>query len=170
MEVSKKDEIVIVDKNENVETKNYGFPFYRKGLTYGLFSGLIMGGISLLISLIVGEDRIGWDFLKYLVLGLALGQLLNTYKTYLPEGKVFKDGMQLGIYTSFVAAVTMAVLTLVISLLGVESGILQKYGLESDSVGDALLINGLMVFECLVFGMILTFVWLQSLKDPTQSK
>ncbi|PHN07657.1 hypothetical protein [Flavilitoribacter nigricans] len=165
MEVSEKNEIVVVDKNENVRSEDYGFPFYQKGTTYGLTAGAIMGAISLIISSLVGEDNVGWDFVKYLALGLVLGQLLNKYKSFLPSGKVFKDGMVLGMFTSFVAAVTMAAINLVVSLFGLESGVLQKFGLEVNSFMDSVMINGLMIFECLVFGLILTFVWLQLLKD-----
>jgi hypothetical protein len=149
-----------------VRSENYGFPFYQKGINYGLTAGAIMGAISLLINSLIGANDIGWDFAKYLVLGIVLGRLLNKYKEFLPAGKVFKDGMVLGLFTSFVAAVTLAVINLGVGLLGLESGMVQKFGLEAETFISSLMMNGLMIFECLVFGMILTFVWLQLLKDP----
>lgn len=165
MEESKRDEIVIVDKRKNVKSEDYGFPFRKRVTQYGLATGLIMSAVSIVISAIAGTDNIGWDFLKYLVLAFALGRLLKEYKTYLPAGKVFKDGLVLGMYTSFVVAITMTAVNLIVGLIGLEYGFLQKYGMEADSFGHTLLINGLMIFECVVFGMILTFIWLQLLKD-----
>jgi len=166
MEYSERNEIVIVDKNEQVRSENYGFPFYRKGAVYGLTAGLIMSAVALIIGLLAGPESLGWDFLKYLVLGFVLGRLLSLYKAYLPSGKVFKDGILLGLYTAFVAALTMAAVNLIVGLAGMETGILQKFGLEAATFGEALALNGLLIFECLVFGLILTFVWLQLLKDP----
>lgn len=167
MEVSEKNEIVIIDKNENVVSEDYGFPFYRKGTQYGLIAGAIMSGIALLVNALTSDSAIiGWGFIKYLALGLVLGQLLNNYKRYLPEGKLFKDGMVLGLYSSSVAAVTLAVLNILINLLGIGAGSIEKFGLPNNSFGNMLVVNGLLVFECIVFGLVLTFAWLQLLKDP----
>lgn len=166
MEVTEKNEIVVVDKNETVRSEDYGFPFYQNGLAYGLISGLLMSAFSLLAAGFSGEGGVAWDFLKYIVLGLALGVLLNRYKEYLPAGKIFKDGLQLGLFTSVVAAVTLALVNLLGSTVGMESAFFDKFGLEVDSFANALVVNGLLVMEGIVFGGILTFVWLQFLKDP----
>lgn len=165
MQVTERDEIVIVDKNETVKSEDYGFPFYRNGLVYGIVSGLLMSAISLLAAGFTGEGVTALDFLKYIVLGLALGVLLNRYKEYLPSGKIFKDGLQLGLFTSVVAALTLSLINLLGSTLGMESAFFNKFGLEVDSFANALVVNGLLVMEGIVFGGILTFVWLQFLKD-----
>lgn len=165
MEVKEKDQIVIVDKNENVRSEDYGFPFYRRGISYGIGTGVLMGAISLLISALFQPSNAGWDYLKYIIMGVVLWRLLSNYKTYLPEGKVFKDGMLLGLLTAFVAALTMAVLILIAALAGMDSLFLTRYGLEPGTLGNALVLSSWAALEGMVYGLILTFVSLQFLKD-----
>ncbi len=166
MEVSDKNEIVIVDKNEQVKTTDYGYPVFQKSLYYGGLAGIAMVLISIVIGLTAGTENPGWDYLKYIILGLALGHQLNTYKDYLPSGKIFKDGLVVGAYTSIVAAVVMSGIDFLVSMTGFETSFANKFRLEADSFGGVLTIVGLSAIECVVYGMILTFVWLQLLKDP----
>lgn len=166
MKSSERNEIVVVDKNVGVRTEDYNFPFKRKSLIYGSAAGVSMVIVSLLIAMVTGNEQPGWDYLKYIFLGVALGMVLNNYKSYLPEGKVFKDGMVLGLYTSVIAAIVMVMLNFVINLLGIETTFAGKFGIEADSFGSILTILGLLAIECIGYGLILTFAWLQLLKDP----
>lgn len=169
MRESEKNEIVVVDKEMNVSSKDYGFPFYRQGLIYGGIAGVLMSIFALLISGIASEGSPGVDFLKYLILAVAVWMVIKSYKTHLPRGKVFKEGLRIGVYTSFVAAITMLVINVIISLIGVETGVQEKFGMVADSLGNVLVINGLMVFETLVFGVIATFVSVQFMKDKSST-
>lgn len=166
MEFSDKNEIVIVDKNENVKTTDYGYPIFQKSLYYGGIAGIAMVLISIVIGLLAGTETPGWDYLKYIILGLALGHQLNNYKDYLPSGKIFKDGLVVGAYTSIIAAVVMSGIDFLVSMTGFETSFANKFRLEADSFGGVLTIVGLSAIECVVYGLILTFVWLQLLKDP----
>jgi hypothetical protein len=166
MEYSEKNEIVIVDKNENVKSTDYGYPLLQKSLLYGGISGLVMVFISIVIGATAGVENAGWDYLKYIILGLALGHQLNNYKTYLPSGKIFKDGLVAGTYTSIIAALVMSGVDFLVSLTGFETSFANKFRLDTDSLGGALTVVGLSSIECVVYGLILTFVWLQLLKDP----
>ena len=165
MEVSEKDKIVVVDKNENVRSTDYGYPIFQKSLMYGGIAGIAMVLISIVIGAIAGTETPGWDYLKYLVLGAALGLQLQNYKSYLPSGKIFKDGLVVGAVTSGIAAVVMSGIDFLVSMTGFETSFANKFRLDADSFGSSLTIVGLSVIECLVYGMILTFVWLQLLKD-----
>lgn len=165
MEISEKKEIVIEDKNVGVVSTDYGYPTLQKSLKYGGIAGIVMAAISVLVGITAGTENAGWDYLKYIVLGVALGMQLNNYKSYLPSGKIFKDGLVIGAYTSVIAAVVMSGIDFLVNATGLETSFVNKFMLETDSLGSMLTVFGLSIIEGVVYGMILTFVWLQLLKD-----
>lgn len=165
MDLKEKEEIVIVDKNETVRSENYGFPFYRRGAIYGVAMGVLMGTASILISLLFEPQSVGWDYLKYIILAFGLWKLLSNYKTYLPAGKIFKDGMLLGLFTSFVAAMAMAGVILVATLAGVDSPYLIHFDRDPETLLNALALSGWAAMDGMTYGLILTFVFLLFLKD-----
>ncbi len=146
------------------------FPFYTKGLTGGVIAGFGMGVVLLLINGTVDGVHTGWSFAKYLVLGLVLATLIGQYKASSAKGKTFKDGIVLGGFTTFCSAVALVLFNTLINAVGIEAIQTTRYNVAADSLSNILMLNGVLFFECLVFGMVFTFIGLQFFKDAKPAK
>lgn len=147
------------------EPQESRFPFYTKGLVGGIMAGIGMGLGLLLINSKIEGVHTGWSFAKYLVLGLILSMLIGEYKASSAKGKTFKDGIVLGGFTTLCSAVVLIVFNTLINALGIDSIQTTRYNVEADSLSNILMLNGVLFFECFVFGMVFTFIWLQFFKD-----
>jgi hypothetical protein len=150
---------------EKMTTKSSDSPFYRMSINYGLLAGALMGIFLAFGGFYITGDQASFGFAKYLILSVALGVLLNQVKVASPEGSTFKDGITYGFMTTIIAAITTAVITLLVNGTG-EAVTIQPY--FNTSSGEALgsfVLAGIVFFEGLVAGLILTFIWLQLLKD-----
>lgn len=152
------------------ENREPRFPFYTKGLTSGLIAGLGMGIFLLLINSTVDGVHTGWSFTKYLILGIVLATLIGQYKASSAKGKTFKGGIVLGGFTTLCSAVALVVFNTLINVVGIEAIQTIRYNVEADTLSNLLMQNGVLFFECLVFGMVFTFIWLQFFKDAKPAK
>ena len=70
---------------------------------------------------------------------------------------------------SLVSAITIAVLTLIVNST-IDPGTIQSYSQKGAGVAiSSLTLAGVSFFEGIVAGIILTFIWLQILKDRRRS-
>jgi hypothetical protein len=138
---------------------------YRKtAIGYGLFAGLLMGLYLLLTSSYINGNHAGVAFMKYLILGGFIGQLLYRFKRRTPAGKTFKYGIGVGATLTLTAALTLAVSILILNGFG-EATTIKTYFSQSENDISSYVLAGVSFFECLVAGMILTFIFLQSFKE-----
>lgn len=155
----------IKQKHVIKESEESRFPFYTKALMGGIMAGIGMGLVLLMINSTVEGVHTGWSFAKYLVIGLILAILIGEYKASSAKGKTFKDGIVLGGFTTLCSAVVLIAFNTLINAVGIESIQTTRYNVEADSLSNILMLNGVLFFECLVFGMVFTFIWLQFFKD-----
>jgi len=143
--------------------------FYRKAIFLGLGSGALMSLFLATSGFYITGDSAAVGFAKYLVLAAALGVLLSQVKRNTPKGTTFKNGISTGMLLSLVSAVTIAVLTLIVNG-AIDPGTIQPYSQKGAGVAiSSLTLAGVSFFEGIVAGMILTFIWLQILKDRRRS-
>lgn len=143
------------------------FPFFRYGSRKGMVAGLLMGAYLLILQVGVAEPSSLLRFLKYLILAAVLGFSIYQYREHLPKGKVFRNGILLGLYITFVSALTLVAFNGLVYAVNADWAI-DKFSLEPGSLGEFLVIDGVLFFEILVYGLILTFIWLQYFKSQVQ--
>lgn len=154
-------------KTERAESQEIhrNYPFYRYGARQGLLAGLLMGIYLLVLRFAGYGGQLALDMLKYLILAAVLGYSLYDYRGFLPRGRFFGNGILLGLLITFVSAITLIGFLLVSFAFGADvTGSIGKFAIDIDTVSEILVLHGALFFEVLVFGMILTFIWLQGFK------
>jgi hypothetical protein len=142
------------------------FRFYHYGHLSGLISGILMGMFLIILELTGQGANEGLKMVKYVFLGALLFYSLSAYKKSLPDGKIFKNGILLGLYTSFIAALSLIIFSALITGLTGGEIAFSKFTLDASAgLSQLLTLDILLFFEVIVFGMILTFISLQYLKD-----
>ena len=144
------------------------FKFYRDGIRWGIAGGLGMAAFLVLGQLMVPEGSIALKFFKYISLGAVLIFGLSMQRSYMQDDYKFRDGMLLGAFTTLVSAITLIICNIVL-FATTDSFAFDKFSKTADSFGNVMLLNGVIFFEVLVFGMIITFICLQSLKPKRPS-
>ena len=132
------------------------------GIKYGLIAGVLMS-IYLLIINWGADVGMTFKFIKYVILGIVLAYALGKYKIGAPKFVFFKRGMMLGAIASGVSALVVAISNMAVYLFA-PSATFQKFGLVTNSVGDAMVLSSVLLVEIFALGMILTFICLQYYK------
>lgn len=131
---------------------------------YGLAAGVGMSFILLLFQLSGNDFSPFSKLVKYLVLALVVIVSLNNYKKLVPQ-RIFIKGIPFGLKLSLVAAITMVLINIVLFLINTEIAF-SKYSLVPNTIPKLGMISGVLFFETLVFGSLITFMVLQYLKGP----
>lgn len=139
------------------------FPFYSEGSKLAIIAGGLMGLFLYAIAFFGAEESIGLKFLKYLILGGFLAYGLYSQKKFLGKNYRFKKGILLGLFITAVSAITLIAMNF-LAFTFFENIAFEKFQLSSDGIGSFLVVSGIVFFECLVYGMILTLIILQYLK------
>lgn len=154
--------------NPDKATSNNSFKFYRDGTRWGILAGVGMAAFLVLIQLGSMGDSIGLKFFNYLALALVLAFGLSIQRNYLQEEYNFKNGIMLGAYMTFVSAISLALMNILI-FFTTDNLAFDKFSMEGNTFGNVMLVNGVLFFEVLVFGMIATFICLQFIKPKRPS-
>lgn len=134
---------------------------------YGLLAGVMMA-VILFIFQITGNDFSPFVKLsKYLLLGLTIVIALNIYKSKI-SGDIFIKGIGLGTKLSLIAGLLLVFINYAIYIFA-PSLSFSKYGLEPSNLKQVTMISGVLFFETLVFGSLITFMVVQFIKDPFKS-
>ena len=145
---------------------NPKFRLMRQSLIWGIQAGLWMGIFILVVNVLGGRDNIALKFVKYLFLVGILGWVLYRYRKANRTMTFFQKGIVLGAMTTFFSALTFLLVDLIVSVANPNLSF-SRFGYEIDSTLDFLVVNGSLMLEILIFGMIGTFIWLQLLKYRT---
>jgi hypothetical protein len=147
------------------------FRFYYYGNLLGLISGLLMGVFLVLLEVLGAGSNEGLKMVKYVFMGGLLFYGLSSYKKSLPDGKIFKNGILLGLYTSFIAAISLLLFSVIITGFSGGEIAFSKFTMDASSgFSQMITLEIVLLFEVIVFGMILTFISLQYLKDGTPTE
>ncbi|MEM7574236.1 MAG: hypothetical protein AAF433_15125 [Bacteroidota bacterium] len=153
--------------NENppqLEVDDRSFGFYRQALSYGLLGGSLLAMFLLIVNISQEGLHTGLHFAKYIVLIIPIYWAIRTYHEYLPSGKTFIDGFKLGASVAAIAAISVAVINLIIASLAPDFAFQQFYNANADAI-STFANSVFLAFEIFVFGMIITFASLQLLKN-----
>ncbi len=146
------------DKNINLDN----FSRTRNGIRLGILGGIGMAMFLVAAQLTAGESMV-LKFLKHIALFGVLGYGLNAQKTYMQDNYGFKYGIQLGVIITATSAITLALMNVIMFLISPDLAF-DKFSMQADSVGHLAVLSGVLFFEVLVFGMIITFIFLQAIK------
>ena len=149
-----------IEKQDLINTSNHS-------TKYGLLAGAMMA-VLLFIFQITGNDFSPFVKLsKYILLGLTIVVALNIYKNNI-KGDIFIKGIGLGTKLSLIAGLLLVIINFGIYFL-FPTLAFSKYSIEPSSLREVTMISGVLFFETLVFGSLITFMAVQYLKEPYQS-
>jgi hypothetical protein len=148
---------------ERPQNNTFRFNFYNLSIRNGILAGMLMSAYLVMLQLTNIDHTIWLKFVKYLFLGIVLAASLKKAKTYLPPLTFFKRGLQLGAVISTVSALIIMVSNLLLFTIDPNLSF-NKFNLEADSLGQLSILNITLLFEVFVYGMILTFIFLQFFK------
>lgn len=141
---------------------------FRTSATFmGAVAGILMSTFLAFTGFYISGDSAGIGFAKYIILAATLGILLSNVKRKTPGGATFKNGMSFGLVSSGVAAIVLAVMTIIINSFGEVTTIKPYFQQASGQALNTMVLAGVTLVETFVAGMILTFIWLQFLKDDS---
>ncbi len=158
------------NKNEIENANNVArakFDLVKDGIPLGLQAGIAMAIYLFLIDLLGGGDIIALKFLKYAFLAYFLWIGLSKVSDLMIRGKVFRNGIKEGAVITFFSGIALSVVNLIAFLINPAISF-EKFGVVSDSFGSFMVVSGAIFFEVLVFGLIITFIWLQILKTKSE--
>ncbi len=166
------DSAVLTGENNYIKNKQQrNYPSERNNKSRFYFLGIVAGilsavGMALLTIALTQVGTISAPvimFVKYLILGIALSWILASQRRALGKTYKFVKGIRLGGLVTFASAITIAFANSF--LYSVEAKLENGNPTDPSSpLGGALINGGVTFMECLVFGMILTFICLQFLK------
>jgi hypothetical protein len=143
---------------------------YGRAIAAGGVAGLAMALYLLLVEFLTPEGAGSFIKMgKYLLAAPVFYIALKAYKTHVPKGKIFKRGIVYGAAMSLAAAVVTFGLASLFHLVLPEVEVSQNLR-EVDTAREKLVLDWLLLFETFVFGMVITFIILQGLKDKTTAE
>lgn len=150
----------IIEKKDLINTNNLS-------TKYGILAGAMMATI-LFIFQVTGNDFSPFIKLsKYLLLGLTIVIALNIYKSNI-NGDIFIKGIGLGTKLSLIAGLLLVCINFLLYAI-FPSLSFSKYSIEPTNLRQVTMISGVLFFETLVFGSLITFMAVQFLKGPFKS-
>lgn len=151
--------------NNDKEINNSKYNFNKRTRKYGLIGGLAMAAYLALLQLTGTADSTMLKMVKYIPFAILLYVGLKRYKMYLPKGKLFFKGLGFGtVVSAYSAIITAASMTFLYAAHpeGVE---ITKFQSSVTNMLQMLVVDGMLILEIFVFGMITTFICLQGLKE-----
>jgi hypothetical protein len=129
---------------------------------YGLAGGLITFLLLLIINSLSTPTVLSGILTIYVPMGIIVLIALNVLKRQV-SSRLFGKGARLSFKISLIAALIVAVLSLVIYVV-VPSLAFQNFGRETTSTVQALEVASMLFFEIMVFTNLMAFIVLQYLK------
>ena len=134
----------------------------RYAWTYGLVLGVLTALYLVILNLGTDSPPTGLRFAKHLLIVPIVWMAISSYSNQLPEGKAFKSELGLLLKLGLWAALVIAILNVL--FFGLVGTSFEQFMQEGDTLAGVLVNSGFLVFETLVFVMIIGFVILQAYK------
>ncbi len=135
---------------------------------FGIYAGLGMALVLFVFQLSGHDYQPLLKYSNYLMLALMIIIALNIYNKN-SRGDIFVKGLKVGFKTSFVAAITLVVINLIIYLVD-PAFTFSKFSIEPSNMLQTATVSGALFFETLVFGSLIAFATLQYLKGDRAEK
>ncbi len=143
--------------------------FYFSGIVAGIFAAVGMALLTVLLTQVGTFSTPMIMFTKYIILGIVLYGILSSQQKALHDSPMvtkdsfeFSKGIRLGGLVTIAAAITLSIAN--VFLHDGEATLETGNPTDPSSLGSFFINGGVVFMECLVFGMILTFISLQFLK------
>ncbi|WP_273444947.1 hypothetical protein [Neolewinella agarilytica] len=130
--------------------------------TFGLALGLITALYLVILNLATDSPSTGMRFAKHLLIVPVVWMAISSYSSRLPEGKAFKSELGLLLKLGLWAAGVIAILNIL--FFGLVGTSFEQFMQEGDTLAGVLINSGFLIFETMVFVMIIGFVILQAYK------
>ncbi len=130
--------------------------------TFGLMLGILTALYLVILNLSIEDPSTGFRFAKHLFIVPVVWLAISAYSKQVPEGKAFKGGFGLLLKLGMWAAGVVAILNIL--FFGLIGTSFEQFMQEGDTLAGVLINSGFLVFETLVFVMIIGFVVLQAYK------
>jgi hypothetical protein len=115
----------------------------------------------------INGDHPGYGFAKYLVLLPVIYFFLRSVQRNTTYGKTFRPGFAMGLVLSATAAI---VNTLAALLIGGQTVIRGEADEASELIINRMTLGTMAFFETMVAGIIITFIFLQFIKETNTIK
>lgn len=156
-------------KERNVNNQPTRKSRKRKGRIIALLLGVGIAIFTLIVQHFT--DPVSTSFIKPLKYVFVFGGFyyaLSQYKQVLPKNRIFRKGAVLGIIMSLYLAFSL-VATLSLSALVFPAEEFTKYNKEITQFSQFITFDALLFVETFVFGIIISFICLQGLKDTNRT-
>lgn len=157
-------QVQVQDQSQNQTQKNnVSLRINRRMLSNGLLAGFLMS-IYLIFLQVNGYDQsLTLKFGKYLLLAVVLFLVLRQVKKILPPISFFKRGIKIGAGVTIISALIIALTNIALFFIN-STWAFNKFNMQPKGLEQLILLDGVMLFEIFVYGMIITFIILQFLK------
>lgn len=142
-------------------------PFYRKAIFWGVGAGLLMSVFVFFPGFYINGDHPGYGFAKYLVLLPIIYLFLRSVQRKTAFGSTFRPGFAMGLVLSAAAALTNAVTAILFGGQTVIRGAAEE---ANEVLINRMTLATMTFFETIVAGLIITFIFLQFIKDNNITK
>lgn len=128
--------------------------------------GLLLGGLTavylIMLNFLSGEVGTGARFAKHLLIIPVIWIAVSAYANKLPEGRAFKRELEYLMWIAVWSAGTIALINIAFFALAGQS--FEQFMQEGETLAGVMINSGFLMFETLVFVMIIGFVILQGFK------
>ena len=142
---------------------------YNKEYTNAIWTAVLMTLYTFLIEFFVSSEMA--SYLKpasYLIMLGFFYVSLRDYKKRLPKGKIFTKGTSLGLYMSAITSVVLMVLMTLLQFIFQQVSF-SKFTKEINTVSEMITFDWILLLQTFVFGIIVTFIILQGIKDTSRT-
>lgn len=134
------------------------------GRNYGIALGVITALYLIIVNLLSGTNELptGLRFAKHLFIIPVVWVAIAAYAKTLPEGRAFKSELGLVGRIAVWSAITLALINVL--FFAVTSTSFEQFMQEGETFMGVMINSGFIIFETVVFVMIIGFVILQAYK------
>lgn len=128
----------------------------------GLLAGVIMSLLLFPLSIMGDFGGSILKFGKYIALAIILGTFL--FRLSQEKNRFYKYAIGRGARISLIAAIVISMINIILFIINPSYSV-SKYRLSPETFGGLMAVNGSLIFEVMVVGMILTFIFFQLFKN-----
>ncbi|MFK8161209.1 MAG: hypothetical protein AB8H12_01995 [Lewinella sp.] len=134
------------------------------GRNYGIGLGIITALYLIIINIVSGDNELSLSlrFAKHLLIIPVVWMAIATLAKSLPEGRIFKKELGLLLRIAAWGSITLALINIL--FFAVTSTSFEQFMQEGETILGVMINSGFLIFETLVFVMIIGFVILQAYK------
>jgi|GEM_PF-2553816 hypothetical protein len=158
------DDAIIDDKQTKItKEKANEYEFYERGIRNGLVSGLMISTYLLILRAFNQGGNMSLKILAFLILTGAIAYEIKQRKEQVKTGTLFKKGILIGMFISFIAASTILLFESAVFLLDYE-WLVPMFKNKITGVIEFATFASIMFLETILYGLISTFIILQYYK------